>query len=312
MTPDPHPETTYLAIATIRVFEARLLELKADGLIQGSMHLCCGQEAIPVGACRSLEPRDALTVTYRGHGWAMARGIPLAHIFAEILGRESPLCGGRGGSAYFSSAAHAFLGENSIVGAGLPIAAGAALAARFAEAGAVSLCAIGDGAMNQGAVHEGLNFAAYQRLPLVVVVENNVYSELTPIAAMITTETLAERASAYGIPGVRVDGNDAQTVGAAVEEAVARARAGGGPTLLEAMTERLAGHYDLDPQHYRPPGELEAAHEREPLARLRRTLGTGPADALDLVAAETVEAALREAESFAFPDPTEARAHVYC
>ncbi|HZR93179.1 MAG TPA: thiamine pyrophosphate-dependent dehydrogenase E1 component subunit alpha [Gaiellaceae bacterium] len=305
------PEDTYLAIATIRRFEERCLELKAQGLIQGSMHLCCGQEAIPVGACAALEPRDALTATYRGHGWAIARGIPIVDLFAELMGRDSPLCGGRGGSAYFSSAEHGFLGENSIVGAGAPIAAGAALAASFSGDGSVSLVSIGDGAMNQGAVHEALNFAAALRLPLIVVVENNVYSELTPIAAMIATETLVERAPAYGMPGRRVDGNEAEEVEAAVREAVDRARAGAGPSLIEAMTERLVGHYDLDPQHYRPRGEVEAAREREPLARLRRRLGDRVCAEIDRAVGRRIDLAVREAERVPFPDPGSVHEHLY-
>lgn len=305
------PISAYREIATIRRFEERLVALKAEGKIQGSMHFCCGQEAIPVGACRALEERDALTVTYRGHGWAIARGIPLPHLFAELMGRDSPLCGGRGGSAYFSSAPHGYLGENSIVGAGVPIAAGAALAAGQDVAGAVSLVSIGDGAMNQGAVHEALNFAAVLQLPLVVVIENNVYSELTPIASMIATETLVERAPAYGMPGVRVDGNEANEVEAAVREAVERARSGGGPSLIEAMTERIVGHYDLDPQHYRPKGELEAALEREPLARLRRRIGDERADQLESEVMAVIDAAIAEAEAFPFPDPATAREHLY-
>lgn len=305
------PVTTYRAIATIRRFEERCLALKAEGRIHGSLHLCSGQEAIPVGACRALEPHDALTVTYRGHGWAIARGIPLSHLFAELMGRDSPLCGGRGGSAYFSSAEHGFLGENSIVGAGVPVAAGAALAARYDGSGAVSLVSIGDGAMNQGSVHEALNFAAVLTLPLVVVLENNRYSELTPIAAMIPTETLVERAAAYGVPGVRVDGNDADDVEAATREAVARARAGARPTLIEALTERLVGHYDLDPQHYRPRGEIEAATEREPLTRLRASIGAERAVELDREVEQLLEAALDEAERVPFPDPSTAAEHVY-
>jgi TPP-dependent pyruvate/acetoin dehydrogenase alpha subunit len=277
--------------------------LKSDGLIQGSMHLCCGQEAVPVGACRVLEERDALTVTYRGHGWVLARGVPAAHLFAELMGRRSPLCGGRGGSAYLSSAAHGLLGENSIVGAGVPIATGAALAAKHTGDGSISLVSIGDGAMNQGGVHEALNFAAVYRLPLVIVVENNVYSELTPISAMIATETLVERAAAYGMPGVRVDGNDADAVEAACARAVAHTRGGEGPYFLEAMTERLVGHYDLDPQHYRPKGEVERAREHEPLARLRRQLGDQPADALEREVERGLDAALEEAKRFPLPDP---------
>jgi pyruvate dehydrogenase E1 component alpha subunit/2-oxoisovalerate dehydrogenase E1 component len=263
-----------------------------------------------VGACRALEERDALTVTYRGHGWALARGLPIAHLFAELLGRDSPLCGGRAGSAYLLSAAHGFLGENSIVGAGLPLAAGAALAARFKGDGSASVCALGDGAMNQGGVHEALNFAAYQRLPLVVVLENNRYSELTPIAAMIATETLVERAQAYGMPGVQIDGNDADEVEAAVTEALARARQGGGPTLIEAMTERIVGHYDADPQHYRPKGEIESALEREPLARLRARLGEETVRTMDAEVEAVLDAALEEALNLPFPDPATAREHV--
>jgi TPP-dependent pyruvate/acetoin dehydrogenase alpha subunit len=234
------------------------------------MHLCCGQEAICVGACAPLTADDALTVTYRGHGWAIARGVPLEDLFAELMGRDSPLCGGRGGSAYLSSAAHGLMGENSIVGAGVPIALGAALAASLDGRGAVSLVAIGDGALNQGAVHEAINFAAVMNLPLVVVVENNVYSEMTPIRDMARVERLSDRAAAYGIPGVTVDGRAVAPVEDAVAEAVARARAGGGPALVEALCDRLVGHYTGDVQQYRPPGDVDRATEHEPLTRVRR------------------------------------------
>jgi len=302
---------TYRLIRLIRRFEEKCLELKADGRIQGSMHLCSGQEAIAVGVCRALEARDALTVTYRGHGWAIARGLPLVDSFAELEGRESALCGGRGGSAYFSAPVYGFLGENSIVGAGMPIAAGAALAAKFDASGAVSVCAIGDGAMNQGGVHETLNMASVLRLPLVVVVENNLYSELTPIASMIATETLVERAGAYGIPGTRVDGNDADAVREAAATAVALARNDGGPSLIEAMTERLVGHYDLDPQHYRPRGEIESAMTREPLVRLRPVIGERQAAELDREVERELDQAIEEAEQVRFADTNTVGDHVY-
>ena len=210
-----------------------------------------------------------------------------------------------------TSPRHGFLGENSIVGAGMPIAAGAALAAHFDGSQAVSLCSLGDGAMNQGAVHETLNLASVMNLPLVVVVENNVYSELTPIAAMIRTETLAERASAYGIPGTRVDGNDADAVYEAATAAVARARAGDGPTLIEAMTERLVGHYDLDPQHYRPRGEIETALTREPLARLRPLIGAARAAEIDAEVERELDAAVAAAERIPYAAPETATEHVY-
>ena len=302
---------TYLAIAVIRRFEDHCVALKAEGLIEGSMHLCSGQEAIPVGACRTLEARDALVVTYRGHGWAIARGLELPDLFAELMGRDSPLCGGRGGSAFFSAPEHGLLGENSIVGAGVPIAAGAALAAQFDGSGSVTLCSIGEGAMNQGATHEALNMAGVMRLPLVLVVENNLYSELTPAGSMIATKTLAERGAIYGMPGARVDGNDADHVEAAVREAVVRARAGEGASIVEAMTERLVGHYDLDPQHYRPKGEIESAMEREPLVRLRARLGDEHADELDAEAERRIEQAVQTALAIPPAAAQTALEHVY-
>jgi TPP-dependent pyruvate/acetoin dehydrogenase alpha subunit len=302
---------TYRSIAIIRKFEERLLELKAEEQVFGSLHLCCGQEAIPVGACRALEERDALTATYRGHGWAIARGIPLVHLFAELLGLDSPVCGGRAGSAYMSSFEHGFLGENSIVGAGLPIAAGAALAATHDGSGAASLVSIGEGTVNQGAAHEALNFAAVYSLPLVVVCENNLYAELTRFETMMRVESVVERVAAYGIPGFRVDGNDADEVERSTREALERARAGEGPTVIEAMTERLVGHYDLDPQHYRPAGEVESAAEREPLARLREEIGDERADAIDREVGVALAEALEEATAFPAPDPETAAEHVY-
>lgn len=310
-------EETYRSIALIRAFEDRAMELKTAGEIPGSIHLCSGQEAIPVGACRELEARDAVSATYRGHGWAIARGIPPADIFAELLGRESPLCGGRAGSPYFSSARHGFLGENSIVGAGVPIAMGAALAARHDGSGAVSIVSIGDGALSQGAAHEALNFAAVFALPLVVVVENNRYSEMTPISAMVRINPLARRADGYGIPSATVDGNDVDAVQAAVREAVERARQGEGPTLVEALTERLVGHYSGDLQQYRPSGEVAAASEREPLARLRSSAGARGATVvgrlveIDQEVSRVIEQALADARSYPLPSPSTARDHLY-
>jgi TPP-dependent pyruvate/acetoin dehydrogenase alpha subunit len=311
MAHDRSATATYREIATIRRFEERLPELKREGRVFGSLHLCCGQEAIPVGACRALEERDALTATYRGHGWTIARGVPLAHIFAELLGRESPLCGGRAGSAYIASAAHGFLGENSIVGGGLPIAAGAALAAKLDGDGSASLVSIGEGTMNQGAAHEALNFAAVYDLPLVIVCENNRWSELTPWSTMVKVETVAARAAAYGMPGVRVDGNAAAEVEAAVDEALERARAGRGPTLIEALTERLLGHYDLDPEHYRPAEDVERARAADPLVQLRAEIGEEAADELEREVRAALDDALAEAETFPVPNPETATEHVY-
>ena len=306
---------TYRDLLRIRQFEDRLLSLHTEGRIQGSMHLCSGQEAIPVGGCRALTERDYLMATYRGHGWAVARGIPLRDLFAELLHRNSPLCGGRGGSPYFSAIQYGFLGENSIVGAGLPIAAGSALAARFDADDSVTLVDVGDGALNQGAAHEAINFAAVYDLPLIILVENNVYSEMTPIRDMVRIDQLSQRAAAYGIPGSTIDGNDADAVEAAVHQAVARARGGDGPSLIEAMTERIVGHYTGDLQHYRPAGEVEEARKHEPIARLRATTeGRRLGAELDRVGEEVedeIEVALQEALTVPPPDPATAKDFVY-
>jgi TPP-dependent pyruvate/acetoin dehydrogenase alpha subunit len=280
------------------------------------MHLCNGQEAIPVGVTSQLRSDDFLTATYRGHGWAIARGSSITGMFAEIMGRKSALNGGRGGSPYLSDPTINFLGENSIVGAGVPIASGAALTSKRNGLGQVSVVAIGDGATNQGAVHETLNMAAALSLPLVVVVENNRWSEMVLIRDMTRVDTLAPRAAGYGIPGVTIDGNDPETVARAAAEAVDRARNGGGPTLIEAMTQRLVGHHSGDAQHYRPRGEVAEAALDEPLRRIRDAHAHDPAalEQLDRIDADVegeVNAAVDAARLLPFPDPATAKDHVY-
>ena len=186
---------------TIRVFEERALALRQANEIAGSIHLCTGQEAIPVGALAALEPTDRVVATYRGHGWAIASGVPLVELMAEICQRATGVNQGRGGSAHLMAPEHGLIGENSIVGAGVPIAAGAALAARTEESDRVVVVSVGDGATSQGAFHEGLVFAAYRRLPLIVVCENNGWSEMTPISDIVLEDRLASRADGYGVPG---------------------------------------------------------------------------------------------------------------
>lgn len=256
----------------IRSFEERVREMSQQRQVIGSVHLCIGQEAIPVGACAELEPQDAVFATYRGHGWALAKGVPPAAAFGELLGRATGVNGGRGGSAYFSHAASGFYGENSIVAGSAPIAVGAALAARYDGSRRVAVVSFGDGATNQGAFHEAMNFAAAFALPVVFVCENNSYSELTPIADMVGDPELWHRAAGYGMPGVRADGNSVNDVRATMRTAVARARGGEGPSFVEFMTERLVGHYIGDIEHYRPSGEVDDAWTREPIGRLRREL----------------------------------------
>lgn len=304
------------AMWRIRALEEQIAQWRLDGAVVGSVHLSNGQEAIAVGACRMLRPQDAVFATYRGHGWALARGVPARGILAELLYRRTGVNGGRGGSAHFSAPEYGFFGENSIVGAGVPLATGAALAARFDGSGRVALAVFGDGAINQGGVTEAMNLAATMNLPVVFVCENNKYSELTPIDDMVRNPDLSARARALGIPAVRVDGNDAAQVATAVELAVTGAGHGLGPTFVEAATRRIVGHYIGDAQKYRPAGELEVDERDEPIARLQRALRN------DGVPAATVEAAERHARAeiavaadraLADPvtDPSTAGEHLY-
>ncbi|MCC3650679.1 MULTISPECIES: thiamine pyrophosphate-dependent dehydrogenase E1 component subunit alpha [Streptomyces] len=315
---DTQSLTAYLTeMRRIRALEEKVAELRAGNDIVGSVHLCNGQEAIYVGSVATLDlTRDAVFPTYRGHGWAVACGVPMRAILAELLGRETGISGGRGGSAYFTAPAYGFYGENSIVGAGAPIAAGAALAGTYDGSGRVAVAAFGDGAMNQGAVHEAMNFASIRRLPVIFVVENNSYSELTPIADMVRVDQLFRRANAYGMTGAQVDGNDPVAVASAMHQAVARARRGLGPVLLEMMTQRLVGHYIGDVQHYRPEGELDQIAKSEPIVRIEARLrGDGvPQSALDQIrqtVADEVERAAAEALADRLEPTTSVLEHLY-
>lgn len=301
----------------IRTFEEKVVELRTSGDIVGSVHLENGQEAVSVGAVSALDlERDAVFPTYRGHGYTLACGVPESALFGELLGRQTGINGGRGGSAYHFAPAYGMYGENSIVGAGTVIAAGAALAAQFDGSNRVSLAAFGDGALNQGAVHEAFNFAASRKLPVVFLVENNGYSELTPTRDMVGSDRFFARAWAYGFEGVRVDGNDVLAVQAAVKSAVDAARAGDGPTLIEAMTARIVGHYIGDAQHYRPEGEVSAALASEPLVVARtRLIDRGVEESrldeiISRVRAE-IENAAAEALQAPLADPATIGEHLY-
>lgn len=306
----------YRMMLRIRRFEETVRDLRAAGQIIGSVHLAIGQEAVPVGACSVLElDRDAVFATYRGHGWAIACGAPLAQLFAELMGRSTGVNGGRGGSAYFSAPDYGFYGENSIVGAGAPIAVGAALAGRYDRTNRVAVCVFGDGAMNQGSVTEAMNFAAALSLPVIFVCENNRYSELTPIADMVAQPELHRRAAALGIAASRIDGNDPDAVEDAVGDAYARAISGRGPSFVEAMTARLVGHYIGDPEQYRPPGELDEDLEKEPIAVARRQLvsrlGETAVAATERTVDEEVRAAAAIAQADPLPDPETSLEHLY-
>lgn len=309
--------TIYRDMLSIRAFEEEVRRLRLEGSIVGSVHLCIGQEAIPVGVLGAVDlPRDVVNSTYRGHGWLLAAGLEPRRGFAELLGRVTGTNGGRGGSAYLSSPEHGHLGENSIVGAGVPIACGAALAGRFDGSNRLAVTVFGDGAMNQGALLESLNFAAAMKLPVIFVCENNGWSELTPIDAMVADPVLMNRAAAFGLHAQRVDGNDPHAVRLAAESAVARVRAGGGPVFIEAMTERIAGHYIGDPETYRTDEDRERLAAQDPLPRERRRLiagGVSPAELNELEASvtEMISAAAAAALADPRPDPATAREHVY-
>jgi 2-oxoisovalerate dehydrogenase E1 component len=312
---EPSPLDAYRQMAVIRAFEERCLALASEGLIAGSVHTCAGQEAIPVGAMAALTEQDRVIATYRGHGWALACGVPPELLLAEICQREGGVNGGRGGSAHLMAPRHRLFGENSIVGAGVPIAAGLALAATARAEQRVVVVSIGDGAMNQGATHEGIAFAAARSLPLVVICENNGWAEMTRIDATVRG-SLAERVAAYGVASTVVDGCDVAAVRNAVSAAAATARDGNGPVFVECQTVRLFGHYNRDIEHYRPKDDRERAALAEPLARLRRELldaGTSTAEALDALdkdAAAAVDAATEAVRAMPEPDPASATDHV--
>lgn len=256
------------AMWRIRHFEDEVRSLFARGILRGSTHLCQGQEAVVVGVCSALEPGDTTVCTYRGHGAVLAMGAPVDRAFGEILGRAGGLCAGKGGSMHLADLSVGAIGSNAIVGGHLPTAVGAGFAAQYLDTGAVSVAFLGDGATNIGAFHESLNLAAIWRLPVIFVVENNHYGEYSPLATTTPVERLADRASSYAMVGTYVDGNDVSAVRAVTRDAVARAREGEGPTLIEADTYRQQGHSRSDPASYRPPGELEAWLETDPITRL--------------------------------------------
>ena len=256
----------------IREFEDEVQRAFTKNLVRGSTHLCNGQEACAVGGCGALVDGDSMVCTYRGHGAVLAMGAPLEATFAEMFGRSTGLCGGKGGSMHLTDVSVGAYGSFAIVGAHLPIAVGLGWAAKHQGSGAVSLCFFGEGSTNIGAFHEASNLASIWKLPVIFFCENNLYGEYSPMARTTPVERLVDRAAAYGMPGVQVDGNDVVAVHAAVSAAAARGRAGDGPTLIEGLTYRHRGHSRTDPATYRPEGELEQWLERDPITLLEAQL----------------------------------------
>lgn len=310
MKTPPTLQHLYQQMVLIRLIEEELFQAVNDGRLTGSTHLCIGQEAVPVGACAALGADDPVIATYRGHGWALARGVPPEQLVGEIFGRDSELNGGRGGSAYLSAPQYGFYGENSIVGAGVPMALGLAIACARIHSDRMPLVSIGDGAMNQGNVHESLNMASVLNLPMIIVVENNGYVEMTP-SDELTAVPAARRAEAYRIAAHEVDGNDPEAVRQVVSDARSEALATSRPVLVEAHTRRLGGHYSGDAQRYRPAGELEAWKLTDPLVQARQKLSDDVAALCEAGAAAALVATVAFAEQMPLPDPAEVMSHVF-
>jgi TPP-dependent pyruvate/acetoin dehydrogenase alpha subunit len=258
---------TLTAMWRIRRFEEAVDDLFARGLMHGTMHLSIGQEASAIGACFALRDDDAITSTHRGHGHCIAKGADLEQMMAELLAKETGYCRGRGGSMHIADVATGNLGANGIVAGGIPIAAGAGLAYQLQGIDRVVVSFFGDGASNEGAFHEAVNLAAIWKLPVIFLCENNKYGMSFSTEKSMAVETIAERAAAYGFPGVTVDGNDVEAVNEAVATAVTRARAGEGPTLVEALTYRWKGHSKSDKNLYRTKEEIAEWRSKDPIGR---------------------------------------------
>ena len=257
----------------IRKAEQRAYDLFLQNLVKGTSHLSIGQEAVAAGFAVAMRPGDLSFCTYRGHAHTLARGVPVEKVLGELMQRDNGLMRGKGGSMHLTSVEHGVMGSYAIVGAHLPIACGAAWRAQYRGEGDVSVCFFGDGTTNIGAFHEALNLAAVWKLPVVFVCENNLYMEYTPIRTVTAVpQPAADRARAYGLDRIVIDGNDADDVYLTARNAIARARAGDGPALIECLTYRHSGHSRADPAKYRPPGELEEWLKRDPIPLYRARL----------------------------------------
>ena len=308
----------YRQMLTIRRTEEALARAHQAGAIPGGVHTYIGQEAIASGVCAHLRLDDVLFSTHRGHGHALAKGVSPAALIAELLGRATGVSGGRGGSMHIFSPEVGVMGTSGIVGPSILLAAGAGYTFRLLRTERVSVAFFGDGAVNNGAFHEGINMAAIWDLPVLFVCENNLYATEVPFATVARNPNVAERASAYGLPGVLVDGNDVLAVHVAAGEAVRRARAGDGPTLLECRTYRTRSHAEgMRDAGYRTPEEVAEWKTRDPIARFReRLLAEGLAGEEDLAPIDAaVQALVEEARRFAdaspWPDPATVLDHVY-
>ncbi len=310
----------YEQMVLLRRFELKVQDLYKNGKLPGFVHLYIGEEAVAVGVCAHLTTSDWITSTHRGHGHALAKGLSARALMAELYAKETGCCGGRGGSMHLYDPPSGLFGTNGLVGAGIPLAVGAAISAKVRRNGQVAVAFFGDGAVNHGTFHESLNLAAVQNAPAVFVCENNLYATATPLALATRNPDVASRAAAYAIPGVGVDGNDVLAVWAAMRDAAARARAGQGPTLIEARTYRTVGHHEGDPLFgtYRSKEEVEQWKQRDPITLFRKKLceemkmaTIADLDAIDARVDEEVRDAVEFGRTSPEPDPASVNRHVF-
>jgi pyruvate dehydrogenase E1 component alpha subunit len=307
----------YRKMLEIRLFEEKVFELYGQNLVPGTIHLYAGEEAVAVGVCTNLRKDDYIVSTHRGHGHCIAKGARLDRTMAEILGKKTGYCKGKGGSMHIADFSIGMLGATAVVGGGIPIATGAGLSIKLRGTDQVTACFFGDGASNQGTFHEGINLAAVWKLPVLFICENNLYAMGTRQTQVMLIKNIAKRAAAYGIPGVSVDGNDVSAVYEASKESVKRARNGDGPTLIECKTYRHKGHSRFDPATYRPKEEVEEWLGKDPIRRFeKRLLESGEisetkAAQIEKEVADAVEAAVEFATDSPSPAAEEALEDVY-
>ena len=295
----------YKRMLEIRFFEEKVFDLYAQNLVPGTIHLYLGEEAVAVGVCSVLKKDDYITSTHRGHGHCIAKGAELKQTMAEILGKKTGYCKGKGGSMHIADFSIGMLGATAVVGAGIPIAVGAGLSAKLRKTDQIVACFFGEGASNQGTFHESINMASTWKLPVIFVCENNLYAMGTRQSRVMNIENIADRAVAYGIPGEVVDGNDVLAVYEATQKAVERARNDEGPTLIECKTYRHKGHSRVDPAKYRPKEEVEEWLAKDPIKRFKeKLLQTNTLTESEIQQIEKeVSAEIEEATKFAVESP---------
>ena len=302
----------YTKMLTIRQFEERVKLLFLEGVMPGTIHQCQGQEATAVGVCAALNNDDVITSTHRPHGHCIAKGLPVNAMMAELFGRTTGCCKGKGGSMHMGDISRGIVPAIAIVGGGIPVATGCALAFKLRGEKRIAACFMGDGATNEGVFHESLTMSAIWKLPVIYVIENNLYGASTPVRMVNMVERLSEKALTYGMPGLTIDGNDPLAVYEATKTAARRARNGEGPSLLELLTYRITGHSRRDPALYQPEEEKKAAKANEPIGRFAKYLFTeklaGQAE-LDLILKEVndeIEMAVKCALAAPLPEPEDA------